>query len=267
MAVIKVHRPKLKFGEKIYFGALIKGFALTMTHAIKSILGKSQGADSLASSGLGVTMQFPEQRWDEHLPEHYRGAPALVTDEQGRERCVSCQIAHGCRRQRAIDLRQTDRQRARGEPWQGCDAACRSDEHQEKRGESADMKRAAPRAETPQDHRLNEGEPQAGTENERGNRKRHPPQARQEGKQQQQIRERTRQGDRQSGRLRPARSEDRGARASAATGDGDIRIEQRMDQEEQRDAETRCRAQSEGDANSFSRCRWRRFHGSSTRTR
>ena len=92
MAVIKLQRPKLNFGEKIYFGALIKGFILTMTHAVKSLLGKSASADSLASSGLGVTMQFPEQRWDEHMPEYYRGAPALVTDEQGRERCVSCQL-------------------------------------------------------------------------------------------------------------------------------------------------------------------------------
>lgn len=92
MAVVKLQRPKLNFGEKIYFGALIKGFCLTMKHAIKSLLHKSAGADSLASSGLGVTMQFPEQRWDEHLPEYYRGAPALVTDEQGRERCVSCQL-------------------------------------------------------------------------------------------------------------------------------------------------------------------------------
>ena len=33
MAVIKLQRPKLNFGEKIYFGALIKGFILTMTHA------------------------------------------------------------------------------------------------------------------------------------------------------------------------------------------------------------------------------------------
>ena len=92
MAVVKLQRPKLNFGEKIYFGALLKGFLLTLTHAVKSLRGKSAGADSLASSGLGVTMQFPEQRWDEHLPEYYRGAPALVTDEQGRERCVSCQL-------------------------------------------------------------------------------------------------------------------------------------------------------------------------------
>jgi NADH-quinone oxidoreductase subunit I len=92
MAVVKLKRPKLNFGEKIYLGALIKGFILTMTHALKSLRGKSAGGDSLATSGLGVTMQFPEQRWDEHLPEYYRGAPALVTDEQGRERCVSCQL-------------------------------------------------------------------------------------------------------------------------------------------------------------------------------
>ena len=92
MAVVKLQRPKLNFGEKIYFGALIKGFFLTLTHAVKTLRGKSVGAEELASSGLGVTMQFPEQRWDEHLPEYYRGAPALVTDEQGRERCVSCQL-------------------------------------------------------------------------------------------------------------------------------------------------------------------------------
>jgi NADH-quinone oxidoreductase subunit I len=92
MPVVKLQRPKLNFGEKVYLLALAKGFLITLGHALKSLRGKSAGADSLASSGLGVTMQFPEQRWDEHLPEYYRGAPALVTDEQGRERCVSCQL-------------------------------------------------------------------------------------------------------------------------------------------------------------------------------
>lgn len=92
MAVVKLQRPKLNFGEKIYLWALAKGFLLTMTHAVKAMLGKSRGAKSLASSGVGVTMQFPEQRWDAHMPSYYRGAPALVTDEQGRERCVSCQL-------------------------------------------------------------------------------------------------------------------------------------------------------------------------------
>ena len=92
MAVINVQRPKLGPGEKIYLTALCKGFFLTLKHAVKSLLGRSMGAKDLASSGLGVTMQYPEQNWDAHLPEYYRGAPALVTDEQGRERCVSCQL-------------------------------------------------------------------------------------------------------------------------------------------------------------------------------
>lgn len=92
MAVVKLQRPKLNAGEKIYFGAILKGFFITLSHAVRSLLGKTPAAHDLASSGLGVTMQFPEQRWDGHLPEYYRGTPALVTDEQGRERCVSCQL-------------------------------------------------------------------------------------------------------------------------------------------------------------------------------
>jgi NADH-quinone oxidoreductase subunit I len=115
MAVVKLQRPKLNFGEKIYFGALIKGFFLTMTHAVKSLLGKSAGADSLASSGLGVTMQYPEQRWDEHLPEYYRGAPALVTDEQGRERCVSCQLCEFICPPKAIKI--TPSEIPSDDPW------------------------------------------------------------------------------------------------------------------------------------------------------
>jgi NADH-quinone oxidoreductase subunit I len=90
--IVTVRRPKLRFGEKIYLGAIVKGFLLTLRHALRSMTGRSVGARSLKSSGIGVTMQFPEQRWDDQMPDYYRGAPALVTDEQGRERCVSCQL-------------------------------------------------------------------------------------------------------------------------------------------------------------------------------
>ncbi|MGB1889791.1 MAG: hypothetical protein ACPHOK_09300, partial [Akkermansiaceae bacterium] len=92
MAIIKVERPKLSFGEKIYFGAAFKGMIITLGHAFRSLLGKTTGAEELNSSGVGVTMQYPEQKWDDKLPEYYRGAPALVTDERDRERCVSCQL-------------------------------------------------------------------------------------------------------------------------------------------------------------------------------
>lgn len=92
MAIIKVGRPKLSSGEKIYFGAVFKGIVITLRHAWAALRGKSRGAESLNSSGLGVTMQYPEEKWDAHLPAHFRGVPALVTDEQDRERCVSCQL-------------------------------------------------------------------------------------------------------------------------------------------------------------------------------
>ena len=92
MAVIKLKRPKLSWYEHLYLPAIIKGLLITFKHAVISVFGKATGSKELGSSGLGVTMQYPEQKWDEHLPEYYRGIPALVTDEQGRERCVSCQL-------------------------------------------------------------------------------------------------------------------------------------------------------------------------------
>lgn len=92
MPIIKVKRPQLTLTEKLYFPAIIKGMATTFGHAIRALRGKSTGADDMNSSGLGVTMQYPEQKWDDQLPEYYRGVPALVTDEQERERCVSCQL-------------------------------------------------------------------------------------------------------------------------------------------------------------------------------
>ena len=78
---ITVKRPKLKFHEKLFLPGIWKGLKITLAHAFRSLRGKTK-----------VTMQYPEQKWDDELPEHYRGAPALVTDEQDRERCVSCQL-------------------------------------------------------------------------------------------------------------------------------------------------------------------------------
>ncbi|MBK1789996.1 NuoI/complex I 23 kDa subunit family protein [Persicirhabdus sediminis] len=92
MAIKKLTRPKLTLSEKLIFPTILKGMAVTMTHAIKSVLGKTKAAESLKGSGTGATMQYPETKWDDQLPEYYRGVPALVTDEIGRERCVSCQL-------------------------------------------------------------------------------------------------------------------------------------------------------------------------------
>lgn len=93
MAII-VQRPKLKWWEQLYLPALFIGMKVTLGHFIATLTGKKK-----------VTMQYPEEKWDANLPEHYRGAPALVTDEQGRERCVACQLCEFICPPRAITIK------------------------------------------------------------------------------------------------------------------------------------------------------------------
>ena len=93
MAIV-VKRPKLTFGEKIYLPTIMKGLLITIAHFKKIVSGKRK-----------VTMQYPEEKWDSKLPEHYRGAPALVTDEHGKERCVACQLCEFICPPRAITIK------------------------------------------------------------------------------------------------------------------------------------------------------------------
>jgi NADH-quinone oxidoreductase subunit I len=76
-----VPRPKLTLAEKLYLPTIVAGLAITFKHFKNMITGKTR-----------VVMQYPEEKWDKHMPEYYRGAPTLVTDEHGRERCVACQL-------------------------------------------------------------------------------------------------------------------------------------------------------------------------------
>lgn len=93
MALV-VQRPKLKWWEHLYLPALAQGMRVTLGHLFKILSGQKK-----------VTMQYPEEKWDDQMPEHYRGAPALVTDEQGRERCVACQLCEFICPPRAITIR------------------------------------------------------------------------------------------------------------------------------------------------------------------
>jgi NADH-quinone oxidoreductase subunit I len=92
MALV-VKRPKLTLSERLFFPTLVKGLRITFAHFMRSIRGKTK-----------VTMQYPEQKWDDQLPEYFRGAPALVTDEHGKERCVSCQLCEFICPPRAITI-------------------------------------------------------------------------------------------------------------------------------------------------------------------
>lgn len=92
MALV-LERPKLSLAERLYLPALVGGLVLTIKHFFQTMTGKKK-----------VTMQYPEQKWDQDLPEWYRGAPTLVTDEWGRERCVSCQLCEFICPPRAIKI-------------------------------------------------------------------------------------------------------------------------------------------------------------------
>ncbi len=93
MALI-VQRPKLKWWEQLYLPALFLGMRVTLAHFVATITRRRK-----------VTMQYPEEKWDSQLPDHYRGAPALVTDEHGRERCVACQLCEFICPPRAITIK------------------------------------------------------------------------------------------------------------------------------------------------------------------
>jgi NADH-quinone oxidoreductase subunit I len=88
-----VDRPKLSLSEKIYLPAVLIGLGVTIRHFFTILTGKKK-----------VTMQYPEEKWDTHLPPHYRGAPTLVKDEHGKERCVACQLCEFICPPRAITI-------------------------------------------------------------------------------------------------------------------------------------------------------------------
>jgi NADH-quinone oxidoreductase subunit I len=88
-----VRRPNLTFWEKLYLPNIIAGLLITLKHFLDGIQGRKK-----------VTMQYPEEKWDAELPEHYRGAPTLVKDEHDRERCVACQLCEFICPPRAIKI-------------------------------------------------------------------------------------------------------------------------------------------------------------------
>ena len=62
----------LNFWEKIYIPEIVKGMKLTLEQMLKK----------------KDTRQYPEERWTP--PPSFRGAPVLVLEQNGTERCVAC---------------------------------------------------------------------------------------------------------------------------------------------------------------------------------
>ena len=73
MAIV-VERKPLSLLERTYLPQIASGLWITLKNFFKP----------------KVTLEYPDQR--PVLPAGYRGAPTLVKDSYGREKCVSCQL-------------------------------------------------------------------------------------------------------------------------------------------------------------------------------
>src|SRR5437879_6660660 len=90
---ITVPRPNLNWRERMFLPAIAAGLLITLKHFKNMIFRRTK-----------VTMEYPEEKWDPNLHDHYRGAPALVRDSDGRVRCVACQLCELICTPRAIEI-------------------------------------------------------------------------------------------------------------------------------------------------------------------
>src|SRR5262245_34496615 len=79
-----VERRKLSFWERLYLPAIIGGFKVTFRHFASTFF-RGRNASKIVGQGY-----YPEVPWK--VAEGYRGAPYLVKDQDGRTKCVSCQL-------------------------------------------------------------------------------------------------------------------------------------------------------------------------------
>ena len=79
-----VKRENLTFWERLYVPALWGGFKITASHLANTLF-KGNNAAKTTSDGY-----YPEVPWT--VAANYRGAPYLVRDQEGKTKCVSCQL-------------------------------------------------------------------------------------------------------------------------------------------------------------------------------
>jgi NADH-quinone oxidoreductase subunit I len=72
MKVKKVNRVRRSLWNRLYLPSIFGGLVVTLRHMFRK----------------KDTLQYPEMK--RKFGERYRGVPALVTDQDGREKCVGC---------------------------------------------------------------------------------------------------------------------------------------------------------------------------------
>jgi NADH-quinone oxidoreductase subunit I len=82
--IMIVPRKELTLWERLYLPAIAGGLSVTWRH-FKKTLFKGETAAKKVAGGF-----YPETPWV--VREGYRGAPYLVKDQDGRTKCVSCQL-------------------------------------------------------------------------------------------------------------------------------------------------------------------------------
>ena len=84
-----VQRVKLSWLERLYIPTLWNGFKVTLGHFFswkKSKVYEEANKDNQ----FKATLNYPEELWT--VPKGFRGAPYLVSDQDGATKCVSCQL-------------------------------------------------------------------------------------------------------------------------------------------------------------------------------
>ncbi|MCP3979755.1 MAG: NADH-quinone oxidoreductase subunit I [bacterium] len=83
---MKVKRVRPGLIHRLYFPSIFAGLMVTLRHMFRK----------------KDTMQYPEQQRE--FGERYRGVPALVKDQDGREKCVACYMCQWVCPPRAITI-------------------------------------------------------------------------------------------------------------------------------------------------------------------
>src|SRR5262249_36815668 len=77
-------RNGLSFWERLYLPAVFGGLKVTARHLFNTLV---KGHNTAKDVGPGY---YPEVPWT--VGPGYRGAPYLVSDQDGKTKCVSCQL-------------------------------------------------------------------------------------------------------------------------------------------------------------------------------